>query len=270
MSTLEVRNKPIQKPERSFYAPVMITGAAFMLFFGYIVPPFGGITDLGMKMLGVFIGLITITCFGGDLLGGSLLALVCTVFHGYYGPTEMLAYWLGSASTIQLVFCGALCIALRESGAMDVLAKKMLGSKICKGRPLATPIMLFTTTYIVAIFISGAPIYILFFGLLESIRDVCGYDKDDPFIKFTLLGIYIGAMGTFFFAWKSPQVMTIALIQSLMEPYGMTFSIGLMATQAILPRFCSNLCDFMKTVFKTNPNPWQARCQQGREAEGGS
>jgi sodium-dependent dicarboxylate transporter 2/3/5 len=257
MSTTEVKREMAPKNEISFYGPVMIIGAAFMLFFGYVVPPFGGITDLGMKMLGVLIGLIFITCLGGDLLGGSLLALVMTVFHGYYSPTELLGNWLGSASTVQLVFCGALCLALRESGAMDIVAKKLLGNKLTLGRPLATLMMLFIATYVVAIFIAGAPIYILFFGLLESIRDVCGYDKDDPFLQFALLGIYIGAMGLFFFAWKSPQVMTIALIESLMEPYGVPFSSGVwMATQAI--SFLSFLVIYailMKTVFKLNLEP---------------
>lgn len=247
----------VVKKKRSFYGLVMILGAAFMLLFGYVIPPFGGITDLGMKMLGVLIGLIIITCFGGDLLGGSLLALLCTVFHGYYTPSGLFEYWLGSNATVQLIFCGAICLALRESGAMDVVAKKMLGSRLCKGRPLATLIVLFSATYVVGIFINGAPIYILFFTLLESIRDICGYDKKDPFIRFTLLGIYLGALGTFFFAWKAPQNITIALIETLMEPYGMHLSSGVwMFIQAFsLVGFNIIYAVMMKTVFKVNLQP---------------
>jgi len=247
----------LQKTKRSFYAPVMIIGAVFMIFFGYVIPNFGGITDIGMRMLGVLIGLIIVTCFGGDLLGGSLLALLCTMLHGYYTPTALLEYWLGSAATVQLIFCGGMCLGLRESGAMDVLAKKMLSSKLCRGRPLATLIMLFLTTFVVAIFMGGPPIYILFFGLLDSIRDVCGYDRDDPFMKFTLLGIYMGATGVFFFAWKSPQVMTIALIQNLMDPYGMTFSSGtwMLVLSFSYISYIIIYAILMKTVFKQNLEP---------------
>ena len=54
-----------------------------------------------------------------------------------------------------------------------------------------TMVMLFLATYVAAAFIGGPPVYILFFGLVESIRDVCGYDKDDPFVKWTLLGVCI-------------------------------------------------------------------------------
>ena len=57
---------------------------------------------MGMRMLGVLIGLIIITCFNGDLLGGALMALLATVIHGYMDPIELLGTWLGSEFTVQL------------------------------------------------------------------------------------------------------------------------------------------------------------------------
>ena len=67
------------KKKFSSYAVVMIIGGLFMFLFGYIFPPFNDvITVMGMRMLGVLIGLIIITCFNGDLLGGSLMALLAT------------------------------------------------------------------------------------------------------------------------------------------------------------------------------------------------
>lgn len=246
-----------EKKSFNSYALVMAIGAFFMFVFGFIVPPFSTVTVTGVKMLGVLIGLIVITCFNGDMLGGSLMALLATVFHGYYTATGLLQEWLGSTSTIQLVFCGALCLALRDSGAMNVIAKKLLTSKLCKGRPVATMVMLFLATYVVSAFVGGPPTYILFFGLIESIRDVCGYDKNDPFIQFSLLGAYISALGIFFFAFKSPQVMTIAMINSAMEPYGRTFNEGtwmlvMFATTMIYMVIYAIL---MKTVYRVNLEP---------------
>ena len=146
-----------EKKKFSSYALVMIIGAFFMFVFGFIVQPFNTVTVTGVKMLGVLLGLIIITCFNGDMLGGSLMALLATVFHGYYTGGDLLKEWLGSTSTVQLVFCGALCLALKESGAMNVLAKKLLTNKLCKGRPVMTMVMLFVATYIVAAFVSGPP-----------------------------------------------------------------------------------------------------------------
>lgn len=248
--------------ERKFstYALVMIIGIAFMFLFGYVVKPFHVVTVTGVKMLGVLIGLIIVTCFNGDLLSGSLLALLATLFHGYYDITGLLGEWLGSTSTVQLVFCGGLCMALRDSGAMNVLAKKLMTNKLCRGRPLMMMIMLFLATYIVAAFVGGPPTYILFFGLIESIRDVCGYDKDDPFMKWTLLGAYIAATGIFFFAFKSPQVMTIAMINSAMEPFGRTFSEGtwMLVMFATTMIYLIIYVVMMKTVYKVNLEPLRA------------
>ncbi len=246
-----------QKRKFNTYTLVMAIGIAFMFLFGYIVPPFNVVTVTGVKMLGVLLGLIIITCFNGDMLSGSLLALLATVFHGYYSGTDLLKEWLGSTSTVQLVFCGGLCLALKESGAMNVLAKKLLANKLCKGRPVMTMVMLFLAAYVVGAFVGGPPTYILFFGLIESIRDICGYDKDDPFIQWSLLGTYIGATGIFFFAFKSPQVMTIAMINSAMEPYNRTFNEGTW----MLVMFASTMIYLivyvimMKTVYRVNMEP---------------
>lgn len=55
-----------QRKINSTYAIVMVIGLAFMLLFGYLVKPFSTVTVTGVKMLGVLIGLIIITCFNGD------------------------------------------------------------------------------------------------------------------------------------------------------------------------------------------------------------
>lgn len=149
-----------QRKLNTTYTIVMVIGLAFMLLFGYVVKPFSTVTETGVKMLGVLIGLIVITCFNGDLLSGSLMALLATLFHGYYDISGLLSEWLGSVFTVQLVFCGALCLALRDSGAMNVLAKKLLSSKLCHGRPVMTMVMLFLATYVAAAFIGGPPVYI--------------------------------------------------------------------------------------------------------------
>ena len=242
------------------YAVVMVIGALFMFLFGYVVKPFDAVTELGVKMLGVLIGLIIITCFNGDMLGGSLMALLATVFHGYYTATGMLQEWLGSTSMVQLVFCGGICLALRESGAMNVIAKKLLTSKMCKGRPVMLMTMLFFAAYAVSAFVGGPPTYILFFGIIESIRDVCGYKNDDPFIKWALLGAYISATGSFFFAFKSPQVMTIAMINTAMEPYGRRFSEGTWMLVLFVGTMVYMIiyAIMMKTVYKLNMEPLKA------------
>lgn len=219
MSTLTTQKRGLKA--KDVYT---IIGILIIYAFGYVCPPFGGITPLGMKMLGVLIGLIFMTCAGCNIIASSLFALLAFVIHGYYDAGTLLGTWVGSTTTFQLVFCGALCVALRESGAMDVLAKKMLTSKICQGRPAMLMLMLLLAGFLVSIFISGAPFFMLFFGLLDSILTISGYEKDDPFVKLALLGVYVSCYGAFLLPWKGAMAVTVALFNSVLEPYGYVFN----------------------------------------------
>jgi len=201
-----------------------IIGAVLIFLFGYICPSFGGITPLGMKMLGVLIGLIFMTCAGCNIIVSSLMALMGFVLHGYYTPADLLAGWVGSTTTFQIIFCGALCIFMRETGAMDVLAKKMLTSKVCKGRPAILLLMILVAAFLVSIFVSGAPFFLLFFGLMDSILSIAGYDEKDPARPLILLGIYVGAYGSFLLPWKGAMAVTVAMFNSVLEPFGFSFS----------------------------------------------
>lgn len=201
-----------------------IIGFLIIYCFGLVVPPFGGITPLGIKMLGVLIGLIFMTCVGCDIITSSLMALIAFVVHGYYTNAEMVATWVGSTTTFQLVFCGALCLAMRETGAMDVLAKKMLTSKAAKSSPAMLILMLMLAGLMVSIFISGAPFFLLFFGLIESILLVAGYDRKDPIFPLLLLGVYVSGYGMFILPWKGAMAVTLGFFNTVLEPYGLRFN----------------------------------------------
>ena len=201
----------------------LIFGALIIFGFGYVVPPFGGIQPMGMRMLGLVIGLIFMTCVGCNIFVSSMIALISIPIHGYKTVTELLATWTGSATTFQLVFAGALCLGLKETGAMDVLAKKMLGAKITKGRPAVLLLMILIVAFIVSVFMGGAPFFLLFFGLIDSIVEVAGYDKDDKFIRYALLGVYIGQYGLFLIPFKGAVTATIGFFNSTLGTYGLTF-----------------------------------------------
>ena len=71
----------VTKGKGAIYIKTLI-GIAFMYFFGLVCPTFGGMSQMGIKILGVFIGLIFMTCVGCDLFSSSLLALLAFVLQG--------------------------------------------------------------------------------------------------------------------------------------------------------------------------------------------
>ena len=145
----------VTKGKGAIYIKTLI-GIAFMYFFGLVCPTFGGMSQMGIKILGVFIGLIFMTCVGCDLFSSSLLALLAFVLHGYYKASELISGWIGSGVTFQLIFAGALCVYLRQTGAMDVFAKKLLSLKITRGRPGIFMFMLMLAGFLVSTVVNGA------------------------------------------------------------------------------------------------------------------
>lgn len=231
-----------------------VIGFLIIFCFGYIVPPFGGITEMGMRMMGILIGLIFMTCVGCNIIISALMALTAMVFHGYYDAATMISTWVGSTTTFQLVFCGALCLAMRQSGAMDVLAKKMLTSKICKGRPVVLLFMIYLAGFCVSIFVSGAPFFLLFFGLMDSILEIAGYKRTDPFYPLAILGVYVSAYGSFFLPWRGAMAVTVAMFNSVLEPMGFVFNdwVYMLTQIATFPGFYLVYIFFVKYVFRAD------------------
>ena len=231
-----------------------VIGFLLIFCFGYVVPPFGGITELGMRMMGILIGLIFMTCVGCNIITSALMALVAMVFHGYYDAATMISTWVGSTTTFQLVFCGALCLAMRQSGAMDVLAKKMLTSKICQGRPMVLLFMIYLAGFCVSIFVAGAPFFLLFFGLMDSILSIAGYDKKDPFYPLAILGVYVSAYGSFFLPWRGAMAVTVAMFNSVLNPMGFVFNDWVyMLTQVVtFPGFYIIYVLMLKYIFRVD------------------
>lgn len=98
----------VTKGKGAIYIKTLI-GIAFMYFFGLVCPTFGGMSQMGIKILGVFIGLIFMTCVGCDLFSSSLLALLAFVLHGYYKASELISGWIRLRSDLSAYFCrGAL------------------------------------------------------------------------------------------------------------------------------------------------------------------
>ena len=213
----------VTKGKGATYIKTLI-GIAFMYFFGLVCPTFGGMSQMGIKILGVFIGLIFMTCVGCDLFSSSLLALLAFVLHGYYKASELISGWIGSGVTFQLIFAGALCVYLRQTGAMDVFAKKLLSLKITRGRPGIFMFMLMLAGFLVSTVVNGAAFFLLVFGLFESIAKVCGYKKDDQFMKFGLLYMYTSSYGKYLIPFQGLILVVVGFFDSMLEPYGYQFN----------------------------------------------
>ena len=237
--------------------PIILVAFLFMFFFGRIIGPFSVVTQVGANILGVFIGVILLTVFTSQSTLAAILGIIAVVYSGFLTSSAAISSWMGGATVPQLIFVSALCVALKDAGVIDVLVRKLLSFKALRGRPVLLLFSLFFSSFIVSMFIGFIPTALLYFGIYESIRDVCGYDKCDRFCKFVLLGIYLGCMGNFCFPFKGIALTIYTLINTSMQGFGLNINMFTYMFVCILVNFVwlSILSFMIPGIFKCNIAP---------------
>ena len=90
----------VRSKNTSYYINSVI-GVCIMLFFGYL-PTFSTVTPMGMKILGIYIGLLYLWSTV-DLIWPSLLGLIVTGFSGYNSVSGLLSAGWGDGTNVYIL-----------------------------------------------------------------------------------------------------------------------------------------------------------------------
>jgi len=194
------------------YAIMILIMAVF-----YIIPGFGNgvVTPYGMKILGVFIGLVYGWTFIGQLIP-SILGAVALSIAGL-GTTQDVFVSLFNNYNIIMMLVGSLgFVALAQTNASDWIFAKILCSKIAKKSSLLTVGCIFTIVLLIPIFGSGIITMIILFPIMNDFLKKCGYEKGDKFSVLFLMGYYIAqTLPIGIFPFKSWGLMICGSVSSI-------------------------------------------------------
>lgn len=196
-----------------YYLNVAI-GLALML----LVPMIGGvgqITDVGMKVLGIFIGMVWLW-ITADALWPSLLALVLVGLsgyvpdaEGYQGITSVLSSSFGNETLLNITFITLLFAAVSELGLTEHIVNFFMKRKALEGKPYLMLFLFMASAYTVGG--TTDPIVSIFI-LWPAVSGMCkkyGYVKSDTTYSIMIISIFLGAiLGQPMLAFKG---MTAAL-----------------------------------------------------------
>lgn len=160
-----------------------------MIGVGYL-PTFGQVTDVGMKILGVFLG----TLYGWlfiDLLWPSLIGLVALGLTGFMTIPEAFAGALASDIGIQVIITCIFAGALGKIGAVDVVSNWILTRKFLQKSPWLLILTLYLTIMIGTMLGAGLALIFMLWTLVLQAADRCGYSRKDPLVAFLLATIVI-------------------------------------------------------------------------------
>lgn len=225
---------------------------AIMAIF-HVLPGIGTITPYGMKLLGVFIGLIYGWTFIGMLVP-SIIGCFGLGFAGF-GSIENVTLALFNNINVLLMIIGSIGFdALRQTNASDWLFAKILTSRIAKKGPLFTVGAIFTLILILGALGMGILLNFVIFPIMNEFLKKCGYQKGEKFCTLFLMGYMIAAVmpiGIFpFYSWGlmiCGSLQSISLYTLPVVPYliaNLILYVLFIITYPLLMKLAG--CDFSK------------------------
>lgn len=200
-------------------------GLILMFLGNKIIPTWGPVTEMGVAMLGTFVGLLVLITVTNETIWPACAAFIAVIFHGYMDAATAISNFIGTTVILQMIAITIICSALRETGAGEVLAKKMLSLKCVQGKPLAFTAILLLTFLIADIVLSTFGGIIFSFAVFESIREALGLKKNDKYTQAMFMGLYLcGMLGSSILPFSGMPLGITNAFSKAMETYGYSFN----------------------------------------------
>lgn len=175
----------------------------FVLYFVVsALPPIGGITEYGMKILGTTIALL----WGWivvDMLWPSLLAFIFFHLAGYLTVTEGIAAGIGNPTVLQNLILLAFAASLTQIGVSDFIAGWIISKKVFIGKPILLVTVLMYLVMLLSLLGGGVAVIFLTWDLLIKICKANNAPtKDNLALGFLMsIAVYNSMLG-FILPWQ--------------------------------------------------------------------
>ena len=173
----------------------VVTCIGLLLIFGFgSLPPIEPITPLGMRVLGIFIGMIFLWSFT-DLVWSSLLGIVAIVISGYAPLARVVHMSFGDRVPTLILFAMILFGAIQESGIITYISRWFLTRKCINGKPVMFSFIFIYATYVLsALSASVLPALLFMWAILYKVLEDVGYRKGDAYTAVMVVGTLFGAI----------------------------------------------------------------------------
>lgn len=217
------------KPRSTKYYIFSAISIIIMFGFGLVVKPWSTVTEMGVKTIGVFLGVLFAVLSTNELLWPSLAGLLALLFHGYYATAAAaVAGFFGNTTVFQFIMMQGLIRPVIASGAGEIMARMILTRKFLQGKPYVTIFMFFIAFLVAGNFMGIFGCVFLAFPILKSFLTQAGYDMKDKFSFLMYTGVFIFIMVSA--AVKSGitanGLLRIGYVNTAIEDLGITVNLG--------------------------------------------
>ncbi len=164
-----------------------------------MLDPIEPITEVGMTILGVFIGMVYLWS-ALDSIWPSMLGLLLVAMSGYVGGATNYAavktLFLNSFGAETVVVCVlgmVLFAAVEYVGCTQYMARFFLSIKLLEGRPYIFMFIFFMCSFVISGLTSPLAALLILWPIATEISDSFGYKKGDKIFYIMVCGVYLAA-----------------------------------------------------------------------------
>lgn len=206
------------KKPMSYWIHALIC-VAFMFGFGFLPPLGGEITPLGMRVLGVFIGLFYGWIFL-EFTWPSLLGLVALGITDYSTIGGAFVEGLKNDTTINILLMFIFSAYLEKTGALKWVTYWIISRKALVGRPWLFTVVFIAAIMPLAVFVNVFAGIIMMWAMFYTVCEVVGLEKKDMYVSYVIFGIAnLGAFLQIAFPW---QPLSLAIFKLAGPANGIT------------------------------------------------
>ena len=199
-----------QSKNTSYYVKSAIVVAIMFIF--QFLPPVGQITELGMKVLGIYIALL----YGWsavNIVWPSFLALFFLAFSGYDTVGHLITSGFGNATNVYIMLICVFSFFVTQSGVSGIIVRAIIGRKFASGRPWIISGLFLTAAYACGALISMTPACIIVWSIVCQYCKDLGYKKGDKYPVLMIVGIALaGLMGYSLFPFRVPGTTLVGMV----------------------------------------------------------
>ena len=187
----------------------------FLLFLFRFIPPLGGVSEVGMQVIGVFAGVI----YGWITIGigwPSVLGIAAFGMTDYMGMTDLLSTAFGSQTMVMIMTLLLLAAFVQQSDLTDLILHFLLSRKSAAGKPFLVLFYFLFAGFIASILSHCLAVLIIFLELFKEMMrksDIKPYSNAVP--CFFVGMSYAFVLGDIALPFKSTAIVGIGAYEAI-------------------------------------------------------
>ena len=143
---------------------------------------------MGMKVLGIFLGMLFLWSFV-SLLWPSLLGIVAIIIWDYAPLPVVIKMSFGDVVPTLILFAMILFGAIQHAGVTRYISRWFLTRKIINGKPIVFSFVFMYSAYVLAALSANIlPAILFMWAILYGVLDEVGYKKGDKYTTIMVIG----------------------------------------------------------------------------------